>query len=113
MALTTYGRPLTAVLSFKYLWWFLLASENDWLVVIQNLWRAHQTWERMPRLLGREGADAQTLGIVKTMLVQSVLLYGSKKWFMYPPIGKNLGGFHYQVIPRLMGRMLQYNRYRT
>ena len=36
-----------------------------------------------------------------------------ESWVVYLGIGKALGGFHYQVIYKLMGQMTQRNRYGT
>ena len=38
------------------------------------------------------------------MVMQSVLLYGSEKWVMYPRIGKTLVGFHHWMARRLTGQ---------
>ena len=96
-ALTAYGHPLAPVSSFKYLGRILLVSDNDWAVVVRNLRRARKKWARLTRVLGREGEDAQALGMFYIAVVQVVLLYGSETWVMYPRIGKTLGGFHHRV----------------
>ena len=70
VALTSYGRPLTAVSSFKFLGQVLSESDDNWLVVIQNFWRARQKWA------GQEGANERTLGMFYTVVVPVVLLYG-------------------------------------
>ena len=44
MELTAYGLPLTAVSSFKYLGQVMLESDNKFMAVIRNLWRARQKW---------------------------------------------------------------------
>ena len=54
-----------------------------------------------------EGADAQTLVIFYIAVVHAVLLYGSETWFMTLRIGRNLVGFHHQVVRRLMRRIPQ------
>ena len=48
-----------------------------------------------------------------TVVVQAVILYGSKTWVMYSRISKMLGGFHHQTIHRLMGQTTQRNGDRT
>ena len=55
------------------------------------------------RVLGREGADAWTLGVLYVAVVHSVLLHGSDMWVPYPCIGRTLGRFHHRVARRLMG----------
>ena len=74
-AITTYGRPPAPISYFKYLGRILSASENNWPAVVRNLRQAQKNWERMTHVLGREGADAQTLGMLYVVLVQAVLIY--------------------------------------
>ena len=40
MAITAYGVPLAPVTSFKYLGRFIVAEDDNWPVVVHNLWRA-------------------------------------------------------------------------
>ena len=54
-------------------------------------------------MLGREGADAHTLGRIFVAVVQAVLLCGSDMWVMTPRIVKAFDGFHNRVCHSLMG----------
>ena len=56
--ITAYRVPLFQVTSFKYPWRILTAEENDWPEVVHNLWCARHKWERMDRVLRREGAES-------------------------------------------------------
>ena len=47
--------PLTQVTSFKYIRLILTAADNEWTAVVSNLRKARQEWERLTRVLGREG----------------------------------------------------------
>ena len=109
MTFTAYICPLTVVLSFKYLVWVLSASDDDFPAVIRNLWRVHQKWLRMSRVLRWYGVDVRTLGMLYTAVVQVVLLYGSKTWDVSPRIRKMMGGFHHRLIRRITGQMTQRN----
>ena len=60
--ITAYGIPLALVTSFKYLGSVLSTSDDNCPAVVHNLWRAHQKWARLSRVLSREGSDARTLG---------------------------------------------------
>ena len=75
--------------------------------MVQNLWREQQKWERLTRVLGREGTDYRILGRIYVEVVQEVLLYGSETWVMTPHIGGALSGSHHRVTRRLMGRRPQ------
>ena len=81
-----------------------MADDNDWLAVVCNLRKARRKWERLTRVLIREGADAQTSGQIYLVVVQSVLLYGSETWVMTPRIGRVFVEFHDRVAHRLIGK---------
>ena len=76
-AFTAYGIHLVPVTYFRYLGRVLTVHNDDCLIVVRNLRKARRKWERLTRVLGREGADAQTLGYLYLAVVQSVLLYRS------------------------------------
>ena len=58
----TYEQPLTMVSSFRYLGRNLVATENYWMEAIVNLRKKIWTWARLSHILGREGAEARTMG---------------------------------------------------
>ena len=74
-------------------------------MVIRKFWRARQKWARLLQVIGWEGADARTLGMFYTSVVQAVLLFGPEFCFMSLRIEKALGGFHRWVIQWLAGWM--------
>ena len=53
-AFETYGRRISSVQEFRYLWRVLPATDADGPAVARNLYRARATWGRMARILGRE-----------------------------------------------------------
>ena len=63
MSLTSYVLFLAAVLSFKYLVRFMLALDDYWSSVIQNLQRARNKRVQMSQVLKQEGMDAFILGM--------------------------------------------------
>ena len=87
MAFQAYGRPLDTFLSFKYLGRLLTETDNDWAPVIENLQKARKIWDRLSRILGREGADTWVLGSFYLAIVQAVLLFSTENWVMTPHIG--------------------------
>ena len=58
----TYEQPLTMVSSFRYLGRNLVATDNYWMEAIVNLRKTIWTWARLSHILGREGAEARTMG---------------------------------------------------
>ena len=91
------------VSSFKYLGRVLSASDGDWQVVVTTLRKAQKKLAHLSRVLGKEGADAQTLGTFYMAAVQLVLLFRSRMWVTSPCIGGALGRFHQCVIRQLTG----------
>ena len=101
--ITAYGVPLSQIVYFKYLGRVLAAEDDNWPVVVRNLRHARQKWARLSWVLSREEVDSRTLGHIYLVVVQSVLLYGSKKWVLTPRIQRVLGGFHHRVARMLTG----------
>ena len=81
LVIKSYCVLLTPVTSFKYLGRVLLEADDNWPVVVKNLWTARQNWARLNRVLIREGADARTLGHIY------IMLYGLETWVMKLRIG--------------------------
>ena len=77
-----YGKPLTAVSSFKYLGQTLPSSDDDCLAVEQNLRMAWVKWVWLKKCLGREVADRRTVGRFYVAALQVVLLFGSETWVL-------------------------------
>ena len=102
-----YGRPLNSVTSFKYLGWIIMESDDNWLVVVGNLWKARKGWLRLPRILVREGVKPRASGIFFKAVVQAVLIFRSEMWVMTPHMGRSLGGFKHSVSRRINGRQPQ------
>ena len=72
-----------------------------------NLRRKRQTWARMTRLLGIEGAYARSPGRFYVTFVHVVLLYGLEMWVITQRIESTLGGLQHRVACRMIGRKPQ------
>ena len=59
------------------------------------------------------GGGAWTSVMFYIVVVQAVILYGSKVWVTSPRIERNMGGLHHRVVRRLTGRMPHQNLDRT
>ena len=103
-AFTAYGIPLTPITYFRHLRRVLSENNDNWLAVLRKLRKAQRKWERLTRLLSREGSDSWTLGQIYLVVVQLVMLYRSETWVMKPRIRRVLGVFHHRVARRLTGR---------
>ena len=98
-----YGRPLYAVISFKYLGRFLTAPENDWPEVVNNLINSRRKWARFSRILWQEGDDARTSITFYNAFIWATLLFGYKTWAITPRIRRTLGGLHHGLARCLAG----------
>ena len=90
-----------------------MADEKNWPEVVCNLRKARRKWERLTRVLSREGVDDRTSDQIYLAVVQEVLLYASDTWAIIPRSGRVLGGFHHRVTRRLTGRKPQRGRDRV
>ena len=97
----SYGRPLEMVVAFNYLGMIRTASDNNWMVVVENLQKSQKCWARLSQILWREGTYPWTSGTFYKDVVQATLLFGTETWVVSPRIGKTLGGFHHRVYHRL------------
>ena len=89
---SAYWRPLETATSFKYLGQVILAADNDWLAVMNNLSWARKVWSRIPGIISREGAARRVSRFFFKSVVQAVLIFGADTWLVTPPHGKGPGG---------------------
>ena len=99
--------------SFKYLERVILAADNNWSAVVNNLARSRKVWIRMLRILSREGAAPQVSGFFFKAVVQAVLIFGAETCVVTPRMVKALGGFQTQVAIRLTVHLLRRTTDRT
>ena len=76
MAYQAYVRSLATVKYFKYLGQVLTAADNNWPVVVENLWNKRIIWAWLARIMGREGTSPRVSGMFFKTVVQAVLLFG-------------------------------------
>ena len=62
-SLHAYSRLLNSVTSFKYLGRIMTPSDDYWPMVVGILRKARKSWERLSRILGRDGANLRVSGI--------------------------------------------------
>ena len=89
---STYRFSLEMVTSFKYLGRLLSVADDGWPVVVQNLVKAQTVWQRMSKILIREGARPRVSIFLFKYVVQSVLLFVSETWLVTPCMGRAWGG---------------------
>ena len=68
--------------SFKCLGRVLSMAYDDWMAVIQDLAKERIFWQKMSKILSREGARPRVPGIFFKAVVRSVLLFGAETWVL-------------------------------
>ena len=66
--------------------------DDDLLVVVRNLAKVRVVWQRMTRILIREGAEPRLSRFFFKDVVQLVLIFGAETWVVTPHMGRVLGG---------------------
>ena len=87
-----YDRPLETVSSFKHLLCLLAATNDYWLAVITNLWKARNIWYCM---------DQTYFGEFYFTAVQAILLFKSEI-----PYINQIFSFHHRVARRILGKII-------
>ena len=64
--------------SCRYLRRLISALDDDLLVVVRNLAKVRVVWQRMTRILIREGAEPRLSRFFFKYVVQSVLIFGAE-----------------------------------
>ena len=67
-----YGRPLKTATLFKYMGQVLTAVDDEWPAVMENLWKAWNSWVRLERILGWEGYSPWVSGVSFKAVLQAV-----------------------------------------
>jgi hypothetical protein len=94
---TVHGEVLEKVKVYKYLGCLLLQDDDDVQAIRSQLCKAQGMLVRVGQVLCRENALPRTSAKFYQVIVQSVLLYGSKMWVLSEAIMARLEGFHIRV----------------
>ena len=95
---------IEGVETFKYLGRILNQSDDDWPDVIWNFGKARRVWNRLGKLLLREGAEPRVSTIFYQAVVHTVLLFGAKTWVFPDAMSRNLEGLHVGFLRRITGQ---------
>ena len=105
-----YGKQNKVVTEFRYLGRVLTATDDDWLAVAGNIWKARVSWGCLTRVLGREGAEPKKSRRLYTAVTQQVLLFGAESWVLTKNIESALDAFQGRVARWLRGRQPRRER---
>ena len=109
-AFHAYGTKIRAVTEIKYLGRVMKNTDNDWPAVAGNIRKARESWGRLARILGREGAEPKVSRSFYTAVTQQVLLFGAESWVLTKKMESTLDAFQGRVAQRLTGRMPRCGR---
>ena len=100
---------IEGVETFKYLGRIFDRSDDNWPAVLWNVGKACRVWDRLGKLLRREGVDAQVSAMFYRAVVQSVLLFGVETWVLSEAMSRQLEGVHVDLLRRItrQGEMRQ------
>ena len=99
-----YGKPVEAVLEFRYLRRILTAMDDDWPAVADNIKKSRVRWGRLARVMGREGADLKVSRSFYTAVTQQVLLFGAEMWVLKRKMESALDALQGRLGRKLTGR---------
>ena len=100
-----HGVQLDNVAVFKYLGRLLALDDVDTQAVLGNLKKARRVWGRILAILRAGNMSLRVCGMIYRATVQSVLLFGSKTWYLTPATLERLEGFHVKAARRMSGKL--------
>ena len=109
-AFHTYGKPMEAVLEFRYLRRLMTETGDDWRAVVGNIKKARGSWGSLAWVLGREGADPKVSRNFYTAVTQQVLLFRAETWVIKRKMESALDAFWGSVARKLTGRQPRRGR---
>ena len=109
-AFHAYGKPMEAVLEFRYLRWLLTATDDDWPAVAGNIKKARRIWRRLARVLGRKGADPKVSENFYTAVTHQVFFFRAETWVLTKKMESALDAFQGRVARKLTGRQPRRGR---
>jgi hypothetical protein len=79
---SVHGEVLEQVKVFKCLECHLAHDDDDIKAICAQLWKAHTTWARVGQVLHSKNASPNIATTFYKVVVQAILLYGSKTWVL-------------------------------
>ena len=98
---SVYGDVLEQVEVFKYLGRLFAQDDDDIQAIHAQLQKARATWARVGQVLRLENVPPRVAMKFYKVVVQAVLLYGSKTWVLSTTALESLEGFHIHAAYRM------------
>jgi hypothetical protein len=96
------GTVLERVEVFKYLGRLLAQDNDDAQAIWQQLRKARGVWARVGQVLRGENATPRVAAKFYKVVVQAILLYGSKTWNLTASALARLEGFHIRAAYKMV-----------
>ena len=90
--------------TFKCLGRILDQYDYDWPAVLQNVDKAHRVWNRLGKLLLREGSEPHMSTMFRLVVVQTVVLFGEEPWVLSEAMSRKLEGVHVGFLRQITGK---------
>ena len=71
---------------YRYLGRLLDRSDGNWAEFLQNIRKVKQVWERIRKMLQREGAEPTVSEKFNCAVIQALLLFGAGTWVLLAPM---------------------------
>ena len=101
MAIRFKLNPLDVTTAFPYLRRMGMYNNSDWAAFYSNLRKAHRIWGMLAKVLGKTGVPIKYRVMVYNVIVQVVLLYGSKILVVEDVMMTVLEGFCHRIARRI------------
>jgi hypothetical protein len=95
------GTVLERVEVFKYLGRLLAQDNDDAQAIRQQLQKARGVWAQVGQVLRGENATPQVAAKFYKVVIQAILLYGSKTWNLTASALVRLEGFHIRTAYKM------------
>ncbi len=96
------GDTLKRAKSFKYLGRWMGKDDHDGRAVRAQLLKACKVWARLGNVLKGENVLLRVSGMFFKAVVQAVLLFRSKTWYLIPALLARLDGFQIKASYRMV-----------
>ena len=79
-------------------------SDDDCPEVLRNVRKARRVWNRLGKLLRREGAEPRVSAMFYRSVVHTVLLFGAETWVLSEAMSRNMERVHVDFLRRITGQ---------
>ena len=83
-------------------------SDDNYTAILRNVRKARRVWNRLGKLLLREGSEPHMSTMFRLVVVQTVVLFGEEPWVLSEAMSRKMEGVHVGFLRQITGqRVLQ------